>query len=164
MCGRVVDLALRSEGLDTSWLKITPIPRRFNVKPTEPLLILGKQSLGAMLARWWLIPPWFDGQEAKDRKATTFNARIEEARENPAFRRVWRHGRCQMPVGGSYELTGAMAPGSSISSSRAGNEETLFLAGGCPTSRPPTPSATGSRSKISDARISHLPCGRHNRY
>ena len=40
MCGRFVDPDLRSEGLDTSWLKINPIPRRFNVRPSGLVLIL----------------------------------------------------------------------------------------------------------------------------
>jgi hypothetical protein len=33
MCGRFVDPDMRGAGLDTSWLKINPTPRRFSVKP-----------------------------------------------------------------------------------------------------------------------------------
>ncbi len=51
MCGQFVDPNLRSEGLDTSWLKINPIPRRFNDRPTDPGLILARQPLAAMSAR-----------------------------------------------------------------------------------------------------------------
>src|SRR5690606_33149297 len=129
MCGRVVDPNLRSEGLDTSWLRINPIPRRFNVKPTEPLMILGKEPLEAMIARWWLIPSWFEGPEAKAWKATTFNARIEEAREKPAFRRVWKRGRCLIPVGGFYEWSGAKGQRQPHFIRAAGNTETMFFAG-----------------------------------
>ncbi len=103
MCGRFVDPNLRSEGLDTSWLKITPFPRRFNVKPTQDVLILAKPTLEPLVARWWLVPSWFKGEEAKGWKAATFNARIEEAKEKPAFRAVWRFGRCLIPAAGYCE-------------------------------------------------------------
>ncbi|MBL4917321.1 SOS response-associated peptidase [Szabonella alba] len=129
MCGRVVDPNLRAEGLDSSWLKIASFPRRFNVKPTEQVLILGKQPLEAMTARWWLIPSWFDGAEAKDWKATTFNARIEDAKDKPSFRRVWRQGRCLIPVAGFFEWTGEKSHKQPHFIQPAGNAETLFLAG-----------------------------------
>lgn len=129
MCGRFVDPNLRSAGLDTSWLKITPFPRRWNVKPTNDVLILAKQPMEAMVARWWLIPSWFDGAEAKDWKATTFNARIEDARDKPTFRRVWRHGRCLVPAAGYYEWTGEKGHKQPHVIVSAGNDETLYFAG-----------------------------------
>ena len=129
MCGRFVDPNLRSAGLDTSWLKINPLPRRFNVKPTNDVLILAKQPLEAMIARWWLVPSWFEGAEAKEWKATTFNARIEDARDKPTFRRVWRHGRCLIPAAGYYEWTGEKGRKQPHVILPAGNEETLFFAG-----------------------------------
>ncbi len=64
------------------------------------MLVLARQPLAAITARWWLIPSWFDGAEVKDRNAATFNARIGEARDKPAFRAVWRRGRCLIPAGG----------------------------------------------------------------
>lgn len=129
MCGRFVDPNMRSAGLDTSWLKINPFPRRWNVKPTDNVLILGKQPLEPMIARWWLIPSWFGGADAKEWKATTFNARIEEARIKPAFRAVWRHGRCLIPAAGFYEWTGARGQRRPHVILPAGNEDTLFFAG-----------------------------------
>lgn len=129
MCGRFVDPNLRSAGLDTSWLKINPFPRRWNVKPTDPVLILGKQPLEAMIARWWLIPSWFEGATAKDWKATTFNARIEDAKTKPTFRAVWRHGRCLIPAAGFYEWTGPKGDRRPSFIQSAGNEGALFFAG-----------------------------------
>jgi putative SOS response-associated peptidase YedK len=84
--------------------------------------------LVALTARWWLVPSWHRG-DLKDWKATTFNARIEEAQNKPAFRAVWRHGRCLIPVGGYYEWTGdkgAKVPHAVLSGS---NEPTLWIAG-----------------------------------
>ena len=129
MCGRIIDPNLRGTEFEYSELKITPFPRRFNVKPTEEVLILAKDPLEAMFARWWLIPSWFDGDTPKDWKATTFNARIEEAKEKPTFRQVWRHGRCLIPVGGFYEWTGPKGHRQPHIFRSAGNEENLYLAG-----------------------------------
>ena len=129
MCGRVVDPDKRSAGLDTSWLKIDPFAghRRYNVKPTQDLLILHDQK--PMMARWWLIPSWFKGEAPKDWKAVTFNARIEDANEKPAFRGAWRYGRCLIPLGGFYEWTGPKGARQPWFFSSATNEANLYLAG-----------------------------------
>ena len=129
MCGRFVDPNLRSMGLDTSWLKITPFPRRYNVKPTQEVLILAKPALEPLVARWWLLPSWFKGEDVKGWKATTFNARIEEAKEKPAFRAVWRYGRCLIPAAGYYEWTGDRGAKQPHFIYPAGNDEMLFFAG-----------------------------------
>ena len=125
MCGRFVDPDLRSAGLDTSWLKINPIPRRFNVKPTQEVyaLVNGQPAL----ARWGLIPSWHKG-ELKEWKAATINARIEEAAEKPSFRDAWKRGRILMPVGGYYEWTGEKPPKQPHYFEGSGNEGILWFA------------------------------------
>lgn len=128
MCGRYVDPNMRSAGLDTSWLKINPFPRRFNIKPTQDVLIVAKDPLEGMLARWWLVPSWHKG-DLKDWKATTFNARIEDAAKKPTFRAVWRHGRCLIPAGGYYEWTGEKGSKQPHYIQSAGNEENIWFAG-----------------------------------
>ncbi|WP_417718851.1 SOS response-associated peptidase [Salipiger sp.] len=130
MCGRFVDPNLRSIGLDTSWLKIDPFAgwtRRYNVKPTQDAVIL-TPDLVPMVARWWLVPSWHRG-DLGDWKATTFNARFEDAKDKPSFRAVWRRGRCLIPVGGFYEWTGEKGAKRPHFITSAGNAETLFLAG-----------------------------------
>lgn len=129
MCGRFVDPNLRSAGLDTSWLKINPFPRRYNVKPTQNVLIVAKPTLEPVMARWWLVPSWYKGEDVKGWKATTFNARIEEAKEKPAFRAVWRFGRCLIPAAGYYEWTGIRGAKQPHYIHPAGNDETLYFAG-----------------------------------
>ncbi|ADE86662.1 SOS response-associated peptidase [Rhodobacter capsulatus] len=130
MCGRIVDPNLRNTEVDMSQIRIDPFGGRFNVKPTETVVILAKTPLIAMEARWGLIPSWFDGGSSpKAWKAATFNARIEDAREKPAFRQVWRHGRCLVPVGGFYEWSGPKGARQPHFFRPGGNEANLYLAG-----------------------------------
>lgn len=128
MCGRFIDPNLRGTELELAQIKIDPFPRRFNIKPTQDVLVVPADPARAALARWWLVPSWHRG-ELRDWKATTFNARIEDAATKPTFRAVWKHGRCLIPAGGYYEWTGdkgARHPHAILS---AGNEETLWFAG-----------------------------------
>ena len=128
MCGRFVDPNLRGTEAELSEIKIDPFPRRYNVKPTQDILIVAKTPLEAMFARWWLVPSWHRG-ELQDWKATTFNARLEDARTKPSFRAVWKHGRCLIPAGGYYEWTGDKGDKQPHFITSAGNEETLWFAG-----------------------------------
>ncbi|KQB12530.1 SOS response-associated peptidase [Rhodobacter capsulatus] len=129
MCGRIVDPNLRNTEVDMSQIKLDPFGSRFNVKPTEPVVILAKTPLIAMEARWVLIPSWFDGASPRDWKAATFNARIEDARDKPTFRQVWRRGRCLVPVGGFYEWSGPKGDRQPHFFRPGGNEANLHLAG-----------------------------------
>lgn len=128
MCGRFVDPDLRGTEVEHSELKIDPIPRRFNVKPTEQILLLAKVPLQAMYARWWLVPSWHRG-DLKDWKATTFNARIEDARTRPTFRAAWKNGRCLIPAAGYFEWTGQKGHRLPHFIASATNEQTLWVAG-----------------------------------
>ncbi|SFR36492.1 Putative SOS response-associated peptidase YedK [Yoonia tamlensis] len=139
MCGRFIDPDLRGTEAEHSETLVDPFvdtpvivppraPRRYNVAPTQEILILAKSPLVALQARWWLVPSWHRGA-LKDWKATTFNARIEEAAQKPSFRAVWRHGRCLIPVGGYYEWQsqdGHKVPHAILSHS---NDPTLWCAG-----------------------------------
>jgi putative SOS response-associated peptidase YedK len=128
MCGRFIDPNLRGTEVELSEIKINPFPRRFNVMPTQDVLIVAKSPLVGMLARWWLVPSWHKG-ELKEWKATTFNARIEDAKDKPTFRAVWRYGRCLIPAGGYYEWTGERGHKQPHFIGSAGNDETLWFAG-----------------------------------
>lgn len=127
MCGRFVDPNLRSAGLDTSWLRVNPFPQRFNIKPTNPVLIVGADGVPQM-ARWWLIPSWHKGTLA-DWSATTFNARIEDAQTKSSFRGPWKYGRCVIPMAGYYEWSGSTAKKQPHYIQSAGNAEVMFSAG-----------------------------------
>lgn len=73
--------------------------------------------------------PLYNKGDLKDWRATTFNARIEEAQHKPAFRGVWRHGRCLIPAGGYYEWTGEKGQKTSYAVLSNSNENTLWFAG-----------------------------------
>ncbi|WP_417699857.1 SOS response-associated peptidase [Pseudophaeobacter sp.] len=139
MCGRFIEPELIGTDQEHSETKINPFPhrpviipprapRRYNVAPTQDVLILAKEPLEALTARWWFVPSWHRG-DLKDWKATTFNARIETAQHKPTFRAVWRHGRCLIPAGGYYEWTGEKANKQPHVIMSGGNESTLWFAG-----------------------------------
>ena len=126
MCGRFIDPDLRGTEFEFAELKITPFPRRFNVKPTEEVYVLIGNDLTC--ARWGLIPGWHKG-DLQDWRASTINARIEGAAVKPTFRGPWKYGRCLIPAGGYYEWTRAKSPKQPHFVSSEGNEDTLWFAG-----------------------------------
>lgn len=126
MCGRFIDPNLRNSDFDMSQIKIDPLPQRFNIKPTQAVYVSDGTDLG--LARWGLIPSWHRGALA-DWKASTINARLEDAAEKPSYRGPFRNGRCLIPAGGYYEWTGARSPKQPHVFRADGNEETLWFAG-----------------------------------
>jgi putative SOS response-associated peptidase YedK len=86
---------------------VDDFPPRYNIAPTEPVMIVRLDPKGARelrLVRWGLIPGW-----VKDPRtfATLINARAETAAEKPSFRGPMRHRRCLIPATAFYEWTGA---------------------------------------------------------
>ncbi|MEO1531896.1 MAG: SOS response-associated peptidase [Pseudomonadota bacterium] len=82
----------------------------WNVAPTQRVAIVvpggGEEGPRRVLsARWGLVPRWWRKPLA-ELKASTFNARSEEAYGKPMFRDAWKHGRCLVPALGYYEWTG----------------------------------------------------------
>lgn len=128
MCGRFVDPNLRETEVDFSHTKVRPIPRRYNIKPTQDALILSGEDLSPSYARWWLVPFWHKGG-LKDWKATTFNARIEDAATKPSFRASWQDDRCLIPAGGYYEWIGPKGSKRPHFIYSASNQPTLWFAG-----------------------------------
>jgi putative SOS response-associated peptidase YedK len=79
-------------------------PAKWNVAPTDPLLIVRNQGSEPQrefaVARWGLVPFW-----AKDAKIgrTMTNARAETISDKPAWREPFRKRRCIVLVEGYYE-------------------------------------------------------------
>lgn len=111
MCGRFVIGDPKRE-LWEEWLGAAmpdPMPGpSWNVAPTQDAVILRRARDGARraeVARWGLIPHWWK-KPLSEMKASTFNARSEEASEKPMFRAAWAGARCLVPALGYYEWTG----------------------------------------------------------
>lgn len=104
MCGRFALTAtpeVVKQWLDL--LEIEAFPPRYNIAPTQPILIAKLDETGnrkAALVRWGLVPGW-----VKDPADFTLliNARAETAAEKPSFRAAMRHRRILIPASGFYE-------------------------------------------------------------
>lgn len=134
MCGRIT-LAQMSWAEFRDWLVLRrtpegPIANRFNVAPTAtvPIVREGPEGPEGALARWGFVPEWHRGALA-DWKASTFNARAEDAATKPSFRDAWRRRRCVLLASGFYEWQ-VRAEGKQPHYIRpAGNAPALLLAG-----------------------------------
>lgn len=102
----------------------------WNIKPTQQVMIgaLNDDIPLATTARWWFVPHWHKG-EVGDWKATTFNAKVETAREKPTFRIAWNSGRCIIPATGYYEWTGTKGQKQPWFIRPETNAEVFFFAG-----------------------------------
>jgi putative SOS response-associated peptidase YedK len=102
MCNRVT---LREPPHDIARIlelfNIPPIAARFNIAPTEDLLIFRRSGDAheASFAHWGLQPNWMKDASS----AAMFNARAETADSKPAFKQAFRERRCLIPVDGFYE-------------------------------------------------------------
>ncbi|HYF50168.1 MAG TPA: SOS response-associated peptidase [Planctomycetota bacterium] len=102
MCNRVT---LREVPHDVARIlelfNIPPLAARFNIAPTEDLLIFRRKGTQyeACHAHWGLQPRWM--KDSRD--ATLFNARSETLDTKPAFREAFFERRCLIPVDGFYE-------------------------------------------------------------
>lgn len=107
MCGRYASykrdrLRPIEEALDQH-LHIDPLPVRYNIAPSQPVIIVrpaAGAAFEAALATWGLVPAW-----SKEPKVgySTINARAENVAKSPAFRSAYRHRRCLVPADGFYE-------------------------------------------------------------
>jgi putative SOS response-associated peptidase YedK len=100
MCGRA-SLIASPEDLEAAFdlSNLPPVVPRYNIAPTEPILIVRATESGAREAarvRWGLVRPG-----AEDARAV-INLRMEIARKG-AMKSTVRHRRCIVPLTGFYE-------------------------------------------------------------
>ncbi len=87
--------------LDDASLPPEAAAPRFNVAPTQNMLILANRSHRAVeMARWGLVPSWADDLAIGSRM---INARGENLESKPAFRDAYARRRCLVPADGFYE-------------------------------------------------------------
>ena len=106
MCGRFTLTAEAKElakrfGIEISASFYKSIAPRYNIAPTQPVVVLaddGKRYLTQM--RWGLIPSWAKDPAIGNRM---INARAETLTIKPAFRVAIRKRRCLIVADGFYE-------------------------------------------------------------
>ena len=102
MCGRFA--------LDTDWKtieeqfhvqSIEPLPKSFNVAPSDAALCLlqTEEGLTAAQMRWGIIPWYTKGKKPM----LLINARAESVAEKPAFRQSLKHRRFLIIMSGFFE-------------------------------------------------------------
>ena len=79
-----------------------PFVPRFNVAPTDPVIVVLEREDGRVVERhrWGLIPHWADAPNAG---ARMINARSETLMTSSAFRVPFRKRRCVVASDGFYE-------------------------------------------------------------
>jgi putative SOS response-associated peptidase YedK len=99
------------------------------VAPTLPASIVVEDSetgtLGWLPARFGLVPHWYKGF-LKDWKASTFNARLEEADEKRTFRGPWRYRHCVVPAESFFEWSGPKSDRQKWRITRGDNQPLAF--------------------------------------
>jgi putative SOS response-associated peptidase YedK len=104
VCGRFTlhtpkEILAARFAVDLSSVDLAP---RYNVAPTQPVLVVRAGEQGARradLMRWGLVPTW--ATEAKS--SGMINARVESAATRPAYRVPFRRHRCLILADGFYE-------------------------------------------------------------
>ncbi|MGF0536626.1 SOS response-associated peptidase [Agrobacterium sp. ES01] len=111
MCGRFALDATAEQVLEfLSVIRIEDFPPRFNIAPTQPILMAVGSPRGepgsnlpnreALLVRWGFLPGWV---KSPDDFPLLINARAETVNEKASFRAAMRHRRALVPVSGFYE-------------------------------------------------------------
>jgi putative SOS response-associated peptidase YedK len=109
MCGRVVQSSgpLRYaivDGLDVRDSRVHNYPPRWNVAPSQDLLVIRRNHKTGQLSldplRWGLIPYWCKDPTG-GRKP--INAKAETVASLPTFREAYRKRRCIIPVDAFFE-------------------------------------------------------------
>ena len=105
MCGRyslIVQVEELQALFDLPGLDARLIPPRYNIAPTQPIVVVREGDKGRELApmRWGLLPSW-----VKDREdfPLLINARAEGIAQKPSFRAAFKRRRCLVPASGFYE-------------------------------------------------------------
>jgi putative SOS response-associated peptidase YedK len=107
MCGRFTLTVNPAESNEvfSSYIFPQQFAPRFNIAPTQPVLVIPNDDQNAAdLFIWGLIPMW-----AKDPSigSRLINARGETLAEKPAFRGSLKYKRCLILADGFYEWKGA---------------------------------------------------------
>ncbi len=112
VCGRFIStspIAVLASIFEVNEVRTDPIPPRYNVAPTQPVLAVATRpvrgedgqfvrALGTF--RWGLVPSWARDASVGSRM---INARAESIITRPAYRDALRSRRCLIPADAFYE-------------------------------------------------------------
>lgn len=106
VCGRFTLTASGEEVAEAFGLdEIPPLAARYNIAPTQPLVVVRAEPQGARRTlselKWGLLPI-----ATAEPKRPLINARAETAWSRPAFRDAFTLRRCLIPASGFYEWAG----------------------------------------------------------
>jgi putative SOS response-associated peptidase YedK len=103
MCGRFtlsIDPASLQDAFP-AFLFPSQIPPRYNIAPTQPILVLPNDGTNrADYFVWGLIPSWSKDPAIGSR---LINARAESLAEKPSFRSAYKYHRCLIFADGFFE-------------------------------------------------------------
>ncbi|MGZ3299153.1 MAG: SOS response-associated peptidase [Asticcacaulis sp.] len=128
MCGHFETLRylklLRAYALDVAG---DAAPHHIAPSVPAPVLVYDTETStsGVAEARFGLVPFWYRGA-LKGWKASTFNARVEEAPLKRAFQGPWKYRRCVVPADTFYEWSGPKANRRKWRISRGDNQPLAF--------------------------------------
>jgi putative SOS response-associated peptidase YedK len=115
MCGRYANSAefseIRTEFRIERVNFFRPYRASYNISPSygpgfEQIIVVRAEdgAREALLARWWLIPAFW--QKPLKNLPTSFNARAEDVNDRAFFRRALKSQRCLVPATGWREFVG----------------------------------------------------------
>jgi len=101
--------------------------RRIAPSVPAPVLVYDSQTAttGVAEARFGLVPFWYKGS-LRDWKASTFNARVEEAPMKRTFQGPWKYRRCVVPADSFNEWSGPRNDRRKWRITRADNQPLAF--------------------------------------
>ena len=112
MCGRFTLATTAPEIARHFGVEVdTPIPPRYNIAPSQPILAIGKTTdkrRFITFMQWGLIPPWV--KNLASWKGNLINARAETVAEKSSFQSAFKYRPCLIPVSGYYEWTREKQP------------------------------------------------------
>ena len=105
MCGRYTLTAADPAAVRSRFeiAESLDVRSRYNVAPGDTVLAVTTDRAGGRrgeLLQWGLVPSW---AKSPDTGSKMINARVETARERPAFRRAFERYRCLIVADGFYE-------------------------------------------------------------
>lgn len=107
MCGRYTLITPAADIARSFGVALAESAPRYNIAPTQPVLVIRGIPHEAATLSWGLVPAWSQGPASAK---PLINARAETAAEKPSFRDAFKRRRCVIPADGFYEWRSPQEP------------------------------------------------------